>query len=144
MHSRTATNNHYIVFGFTWPGLETTIYHTLGEQTNHYSTDAVGIKIILPCLMLFVIILCLCIVLIDGVLCITWHQGGICHFNRTIVAIVTMTLHFRGHSMVRVFCIWIPGTSFSPYGTGNTHITFGVVLVTCWLKVTISACTSRT
>ena len=48
MHSRAATNNNFIVFGFTWPGLETTIYQTLGEQAKNYTTDAVGTKIILP------------------------------------------------------------------------------------------------
>ena len=31
-----------IVFGMTRPGLEPTIYHTRGEHSNHYATDAVG------------------------------------------------------------------------------------------------------
>jgi ABC-type xylose transport system permease subunit len=114
-------------------------FHLIPESTIQYMDT----KIILPVTGLYVIILCVCIVHIVVVQCITWHQGWICHFNRTIVAIVTITLHFRGHSMVRVICIWIPGTSFSPYSTGNSHITFGVVHWTCWLKVTISACTSR-
>ena len=30
-----------LVFGFTWLGLEPTIYRTQGEQTSHYTTDAV-------------------------------------------------------------------------------------------------------
>jgi hypothetical protein len=27
--------------GFTWSGLEPTIYHTQGEHDNHYTTDVV-------------------------------------------------------------------------------------------------------
>jgi hypothetical protein len=36
-----ATQINFIVFGLTRPGLELTIYHTQGEQGNHYSADAV-------------------------------------------------------------------------------------------------------
>ena len=39
MHSGEATNTNFIVLGFTRPGLEPTIYHTLGEHANHYTTD---------------------------------------------------------------------------------------------------------
>jgi hypothetical protein len=34
-----ATNTNFIVFGFTRPGLEHTIYRTRGEHANHYTTD---------------------------------------------------------------------------------------------------------
>ena len=30
-----------MVFGFTWSGLDTTIYHTRDEHANHYTTDEV-------------------------------------------------------------------------------------------------------
>jgi hypothetical protein len=33
----------YIVFGMTQPGLKPMIYHTRGEHSNHYATDAVRI-----------------------------------------------------------------------------------------------------
>jgi hypothetical protein len=36
-----ATNTNFIVFALTRPGLETTIYRTRGEHTNHYATNAV-------------------------------------------------------------------------------------------------------
>jgi hypothetical protein len=36
-----ATNTNFIVFCLTWSGLKSTIYHTRGEHTNHYTTDAV-------------------------------------------------------------------------------------------------------
>jgi hypothetical protein len=36
-----ATNTNFIVFGFTWPGLEPTIYNTLDEHANHYTTNVV-------------------------------------------------------------------------------------------------------
>jgi len=36
MLSGEATNTNFIVFGLTRP-----IYHTRGEQTNHYTTAAV-------------------------------------------------------------------------------------------------------
>ena len=32
---------NFIVLGLTWLGLKPTIYCTLGEHTNHYTTDAV-------------------------------------------------------------------------------------------------------
>jgi hypothetical protein len=35
------TNTNFIVFGFTRPGLEPTIYRTQGEHPNHYTSDAV-------------------------------------------------------------------------------------------------------
>jgi hypothetical protein len=41
MLSREATNNNFIVFGLTRPGLEPTIYRTRGEHANHYATNAV-------------------------------------------------------------------------------------------------------
>ena len=41
MLSGEATNTNFIVFGLIWPGLEPTIYHTRGEHTNNYATDAV-------------------------------------------------------------------------------------------------------
>ena len=41
MLSGEATNTNFIVFCLTQPGLEPTIYHTLGEHANHYATDAV-------------------------------------------------------------------------------------------------------
>ena len=41
MFSGEATNTNLIVFGFTQPGLEPTIYRTRGEHANHYATDAV-------------------------------------------------------------------------------------------------------
>ena len=34
----------FIIFGFTRPGLEPTIYRTRGEHANHYATDAAAIK----------------------------------------------------------------------------------------------------
>jgi len=36
-----AAHINFIVFCSTGPGLESTIYHTWGEQTNYYITDAV-------------------------------------------------------------------------------------------------------
>ena len=41
MLSGEAIKNNFIVFGLTRSGLEPTIYHTRGEHTNHYTTDAV-------------------------------------------------------------------------------------------------------
>ena len=48
--TREATNTNFIVFGLTRSGLKPTIYHTRGEHTNHYSTDAVisSIDVCLP------------------------------------------------------------------------------------------------
>ena len=40
MLSGEATNTNFIVFGFTQPGLELTIYRDRGEHANHYVTDA--------------------------------------------------------------------------------------------------------
>ena len=40
MLSGEATNTNFIDFGLTQPGLEPTIYRTLGEHANHYATDA--------------------------------------------------------------------------------------------------------
>jgi len=39
--SGEATNINFIVFGFTWSGLECTINHTRGKHADHYTTDAV-------------------------------------------------------------------------------------------------------
>ena len=39
--SGEATNTNLTFFGLTWQGLKLTIYHTLGEHANHYTTDAV-------------------------------------------------------------------------------------------------------
>jgi hypothetical protein len=39
--SREAANTNFIVYGFTWPGLEHMIYHTGGEHANHYTTNAI-------------------------------------------------------------------------------------------------------
>ena len=41
MLSREATKTNLIVFGLTRPGLKPMIYGTLGEHTNHYTTDTV-------------------------------------------------------------------------------------------------------
>ena len=41
MLSRETTNTNSIVFGLTRSGLEPTIYRTLGEHVNHYTTDVV-------------------------------------------------------------------------------------------------------
>ena len=40
MYNWEATSTNFIVFGFTRPGLESTIYRTRGELANHYATDA--------------------------------------------------------------------------------------------------------
>ena len=45
MLSVEATNTNFIVFGFTRPGLEPTIYRTRGEHANIYATDVVKKKI---------------------------------------------------------------------------------------------------
>ena len=47
-----AANTNFIFYGLTWPWIESTIFHTLGEHTNHYTTDAV--HILLKCLYLAV------------------------------------------------------------------------------------------
>jgi hypothetical protein len=39
--SGEATHTNCIVFGLTRPGLQTTIYRTLGEHVNRYATDDV-------------------------------------------------------------------------------------------------------
>jgi hypothetical protein len=39
--SEEATNTNFIVFGFTLPWLEPTMYRTGNEHANHYATDAV-------------------------------------------------------------------------------------------------------
>ena len=44
-----ATNKNFIVFGFTRPGLEPTIYRTQSEHANHYTTDAICCAV--KCLM---------------------------------------------------------------------------------------------
>ena len=36
-----AANTNCMVFGWTRPGLEPTIYRTRGKHANHYATDAV-------------------------------------------------------------------------------------------------------
>jgi hypothetical protein len=36
-----ATNTNFIVFGFTWSGIEPTIYQTQGEHANHYTINEV-------------------------------------------------------------------------------------------------------
>jgi hypothetical protein len=41
-HSGEAANANVIVFGFTRPGFEHTIYRTRGNLANHYTTDAVA------------------------------------------------------------------------------------------------------
>jgi hypothetical protein len=40
MLSGEAIKTNFIVFGLTRWGLEPTIYHTRGEHTNHYTTNA--------------------------------------------------------------------------------------------------------
>jgi hypothetical protein len=40
--SGKATNTNFIVFGLTRPGLEPTIYRTLGQHSNHYTSDALN------------------------------------------------------------------------------------------------------
>jgi hypothetical protein len=44
----------FIVFGLTWSVIEPTIYHTLGEHANHYTTDAVSLKCNVLCCLLLV------------------------------------------------------------------------------------------
>jgi hypothetical protein len=39
--SEEATNTNFLVFDLTRPWLKSKIYHTRGEHTNHYTTDAV-------------------------------------------------------------------------------------------------------
>ena len=39
---RRSNKYHFVVFGLTRSGLEPTIYRTLVEHANHYTTDAVG------------------------------------------------------------------------------------------------------
>ena len=41
MLSGEAKNTNFIVFGLTQFGLEPTIYHTLSEYANHYTTEVV-------------------------------------------------------------------------------------------------------
>jgi hypothetical protein len=36
-------NTNFIVFGLTWQGLDSTIYHTRGEHASHYTTGVVDI-----------------------------------------------------------------------------------------------------
>jgi hypothetical protein len=43
LRRREATNTNFIVLGLTRPGLETTIYQTRREPTNHHTNDAVVI-----------------------------------------------------------------------------------------------------
>jgi hypothetical protein len=45
MLSGEATDTNLIVFGFTRSALEPTIYRTRGEHANHYTTDAVDVKV---------------------------------------------------------------------------------------------------
>ena len=40
--SGKATNTNFVVFGVNRPGLEPTIYRTLGQHANHYATDVVN------------------------------------------------------------------------------------------------------
>ena len=37
-----AINTYFIVFGLTWLGIKSTIYHTQEEHANHFTTDATG------------------------------------------------------------------------------------------------------
>jgi hypothetical protein len=46
MLSREATDTNFIIVGLTRSGLEPTIYSTRGEDENHYTTDAVDMKLI--------------------------------------------------------------------------------------------------
>jgi hypothetical protein len=41
MLSGEVTNTNHIILGVTQSGLEFTIYHTLSEHANHYTTYAV-------------------------------------------------------------------------------------------------------
>jgi biotin synthase-like enzyme len=41
--SEKLQNTSFIVLSLTRPGLEPTIYHIRGEQTNHYTTNAVPV-----------------------------------------------------------------------------------------------------
>ena len=45
--SEETTTTNFIIFGFTRPVLEPTIYHTLGEHTNNYTTDPVLIHFVI-------------------------------------------------------------------------------------------------
>ena len=38
--SEATTHTNFIVFGFNLPSLETAIYSSRGEHSNHYTTDA--------------------------------------------------------------------------------------------------------
>jgi hypothetical protein len=43
MLSRKAANTNFIVFGFTWQEVDSTIYRTWGEHASHYTTYVVAI-----------------------------------------------------------------------------------------------------
>ena len=45
--SEETTTAKFIIFGLTRPVLEPTIYHTLGEHTNNYTTDPVLIHYVI-------------------------------------------------------------------------------------------------
>jgi hypothetical protein len=47
--SGEASNTNFIIFGLAQSGLEPTIYRTLGEHANLYTTDAVTKYIIVLC-----------------------------------------------------------------------------------------------
>jgi len=44
LFSGEATVTNFIVFALTQPGIELTIYHTLGEHVNHNNIDTVIIE----------------------------------------------------------------------------------------------------
>ena len=47
--SGEATNTNVIVFVLTRSGLEPTIFRTRREHANYYTTDVVGLKLVLNC-----------------------------------------------------------------------------------------------
>jgi hypothetical protein len=47
--SGEATNTNFIVFVLTRSGLEPTIFRTRREHANYYTTDVVGLKLVLNC-----------------------------------------------------------------------------------------------
>ena len=66
MLSGEATNTNFIDFCLTRPGFEPTIYRTQGEHANHYTTDAVDVKVNLNLKKVF----CVCMYLYSmGLFC---------------------------------------------------------------------------
>jgi hypothetical protein len=80
MLSGEATNTNFIIFCLTRPGLDPTIFHTQGEQTNHYMMDVVQHDILL-----------------------IWHYTTL---NHSITHSLTHSIFFLGGTYLKIYLLY--------------------------------------